>query len=131
RSPNALPRSRLRSSNPTALQQNESLTAHSRNALRALLLDGRLAAGKSNKKGRLQASGPSLGRKRPRRAEVRDANHVSRCNKIHRSAQNARAGTEFSVNAPHPTAGCCVATTTIFTRLVSARAPFRKTRMRR
>ena len=44
----------------------------------------------TKKKGRLQASGPSLGRKRPRRAAIRDANHVPRCNKIHRSAQNAR-----------------------------------------
>src|SRR6185369_3885206 len=46
----------------------------------------------AKKKGRLQASGPSLGRKRPRRAAVRDANHVPHCNKIHRIAQNARGG---------------------------------------
>ena len=44
----------------------------------------------AKKKGRLQASGPSLGRKRPRRAAVRDANHVPHCNNVHRTAQNAR-----------------------------------------
>src|SRR5439155_11512051 len=39
---------------------------------------------------RLQASGPSLGRKRPRRAAVGDANRVPHCNNVHRTAPKSR-----------------------------------------
>src|SRR5882724_722257 len=62
----------------------------------------KMPSNRQRKKGRLQASGPSLGRKRPRRAAVRDANHVPRCNNLHRNAQNARGSWGKRINSSLP-----------------------------